>query len=110
MTDTRRAEYRAEYVAGLHALADHLAEHPDLPLPQDRHLLVCAGPGGDDAQRAEVDRIAAALGVEAQEVDDGTAYAAMRSFGPIVYRALAITQARMARHYAMVSYSGMVEP
>lgn len=40
-----------------------------------------------DAQRAEVDRVAAILGVKAELTPDGTLYRAERHLGPVSYRA-----------------------
>lgn len=100
---------RAAYVAGLRALADHLETHPDLPVPSAATSQL--GPyidGTDEAKRAEVDRIAAVLGVPA--VDHGDAYEARRVFGPVTYEATAITAERMARWGALMSYRSAVQP
>jgi hypothetical protein len=86
---------REEVVRGLRALADFLEAHPDLPAPW--HIPASASiSGSDDAERAEVDRIAAILGVPATANERGTHYGAERDFGGgVKYEATAITQAHM---------------
>jgi hypothetical protein len=65
----------------------------------------------DDGGRAQVDRIAKLLGAD---VTDDTAhgghYRADRSFGPIGYEIVAITEAYSATHGALMSYRGSVTP
>jgi hypothetical protein len=101
------ADQRAEYVAGLRALADYLEAHPDLPVPY--RVDAWDSVTGGDAERAEVDRVAAILG-EAPRWSDGTHYEVGRAFGPVVYRTTVISPEGMARHLAAATYSGAVEP
>ena len=85
---------RAEVAAALRALASFIEEHPDLPLPWN----VPAAPhldGTDEDDRAEVDRIAAILGV-APHQNGPSHYEVHRDFGARVsYGAVAITEAHM---------------
>lgn len=108
---TTPTDQRAEFVAGLRALATFIESHPDLPVPPDADVSPYLGELGDAEKRAEVDRIAAVLGVEAT-VSPYVAghYKAQRRFGPVAYSAVAITAERMARCVALSSYSGAVSP
>lgn len=49
-----------------------------------------------------------ALGTTAGDPDDCGHYATERAFGPVVYKALAISHKRQALHAAWASYSGSV--
>jgi hypothetical protein len=95
-TSTTDPKARAEVTAGLRALADYLEAHPGLPVPQ---VSICAGltayPAGTDTdKRAEVDRIAAILGVI---TDDFGVYQAERRFGgPVAYRVVAVPEPHAA--------------
>lgn len=115
--ETPVPDRRAEFIAGLRALADFLAAHPDLPVPRCPELTVHTGLDGvggrlpDEQARAEVDRVAAVLGVPAAAADcDDSHYSARRMFGPVEYGAIAIRSEHMRRHAAYTSYSGAVEP
>jgi hypothetical protein len=106
-------EHRQDAIRALRDLADFLDAHPDLPVPW-----VDARPGHglegtDEEKRAEVDRIAAILGVQAKMSESGAHYEAERDFGHhVIYRQTAITQAEMAAwrehmaHYAGPSRAG----
>jgi hypothetical protein len=83
-------DHRAEYVAGLREMADWLEANPAVPLDnggQD-HLSIVQR-GSDDANRAELERIAALLGVEP---DSTSAHPGVRRMfrGRIAYRAFYI--------------------
>ncbi|MCP2335188.1 hypothetical protein [Actinomadura rupiterrae] len=88
---------RASVITGLRELADFLESHPDLPGPRFSLVSVLVDDGTDDQQRAEVDRIAQILGVEATDSAVGH-YTASRSFGlidnpgSVEYEATAITR------------------
>lgn len=90
---------RAQITDGLRQLADYLDTHPGIPLsPYGWDLLVSTRCDNDTEGRAEIDRIAAILGVPA---DDDTAsrghYTAARSFGPVRYFAYHIPAYQKAR-------------
>jgi hypothetical protein len=81
---------RAALIEGLRALADYLESNPEVPAPSYTDVYTFP-PDGDCAEmRAEIDAIAARLGVKADETAGGSHYNAARSFGPIEYRAIAI--------------------
>ena len=80
---------RAALIGGLRGLADYLESNPEVPTPS-YSIVFTFPPDGDWAEmRAEIDAIAARLGVIARETGGGH-YVATRSFGPIEYRAVAI--------------------
>lgn len=109
MTTEYEAERRQAVIDGLHALADFLAEHPDVPAGNAWSLMYhCRGT--DEEKRAEVDRVAAVLGVTAGSPSDPDHYVAVRVFGGVEYEACAITDEHMRRYVAASSYDGAVEP
>lgn len=105
---------RGKVLTGLRQLADWLEAHPDVPVAPfgwDLNVYTDRNGGSDDAARAEVDQIAAALGVPVTD-DTGSDghYKAFRTFGLITYQAVHVPARRMAAHYALMSYSGSVAP
>lgn len=80
---------RAAFISGLRALADYLESNPEVPTLI--YSTVHTFPPNDDwaGMRAEIDAIAARLGVTAR-LTGGGHYVASRSFGPVEYRAVAI--------------------
>jgi hypothetical protein len=80
---------RAALIKGLRVLADYLESSPEVPAPSYSDLFTFPPDGDCPAMRAEIDAIAARLGVTARETGGGH-YIAARSFGPIEYRAVAI--------------------
>ena len=80
---------RAELIRGFRGLADYLESNPELPAPI--YSTVYAFPSdGDWAQMcADVDAIAEFLRVPAG-ITGGGHYVAVRAFGPVEYRAVAI--------------------
>ncbi|GLY79719.1 hypothetical protein [Actinoallomurus iriomotensis] len=103
--------HRTEFINGLHALADYLDTNPAVPVPEFRTDVLVHAHGTDAAAFAEVERVAALLGVP---VSDDTArgghYKAIRTFGPVEYRCIAIPVAVMAVHRAGQSYAESVVP
>jgi hypothetical protein len=81
---------RANLIAGLHALADFLEEHPDVPAPRWADVMVF--PIGTDAEmQTEIDEIATRL--SAATIDATTSgghYTTTHAFGPVEYKAIAI--------------------
>jgi hypothetical protein len=80
---------RAALIGGLRALADYLESNPEVPAPIYTTVHTFPHDGDWAAMRAEIDAIAAPLGVVAHRTFGGH-YVAARSFGPIEYRAVAI--------------------
>lgn len=102
---------RAATVAGLRALADFLETHPEVPAPgrHDTSIMLftrCNTDTDEQACRAEVDRVAAALGVT--PVSRGN-YVAARDFGPISYQVVHIPAAAQRAHAARQSYVDVVQ-
>ncbi|GAA3144743.1 hypothetical protein JOF29_005695 [Kribbella aluminosa] len=108
----------AATIRGLFELAAFVADHPELraPVVEARfHLRHDERPQGPEAEyvaeRALVDRLAAALGVEPvdQTAVDGH-YLAERFMGSVEVSSAAIPPARWARFRADHSYNGCVQP
>jgi hypothetical protein len=88
MTYADRTE-RAALIGGLRALADYLESNPEVPTPIYSTMHTFPPDADWAAMRAEIDAIAASLGVVAYRSAGGH-YLASRSFGPVEYRAVAI--------------------
>jgi hypothetical protein len=86
------ADERGRLIAGLRALADFLQDHPDVPAPRWADIYVFPPHGIDEQMRAEIDQIAAHIGTVVTDDTDYGHYAASRHFGPVQYRAVAISQ------------------
>jgi len=80
---------RAGLIGGLRALADYLESNPEVPAPTYSDMFTFPPDGTCAETRAEIDSIAARLGVSACD-NGGGHYVAARSFGPVEYRAVAI--------------------
>ena len=80
---------RAAFISGLHALADYLTSNLAVPAPIFSHVFVFPSDRNWAVMCAEIDAIAARLGVTTQVTYSGH-YLATRSFGPVEYRAVAI--------------------
>ena len=82
---------RSGPIAGLRNLAEFLAQNPQVPAPRRIDLLVFPPDGSDTEMFAEIDVIAAEIGVTATDADSPAGhYSAVRDFGPVQYRAVAI--------------------
>jgi hypothetical protein len=102
---------RAAFIASLRALAGHLADHPDLPVPTHGTTILLNADSADDDGRCQVDRLARVLGVNVtDETAIGGHYSAVRCFGVVGYEAVAITDAYSAQADADRSYRGCVIP
>ena len=85
------AEEREELIAGLRDLADFLYDNPQVPAPRRTDILVFPPTGSDAEMFAEIDAIAERIGTTATDVDSPAGhYRAVRNFGPVQYRAVAI--------------------
>jgi hypothetical protein len=88
-------ERRAAAIRGLANLSAFLETHPDLPLAAEwsgEPFTIYVFAGTDEENRAEVDRVAGILGVQAAWMNgSSTHYNAVRRFGGgVTYRALAV--------------------
>ncbi|GAA4484442.1 hypothetical protein GCM10023191_007610 [Actinoallomurus oryzae] len=103
--------HRTEFIVGLQALADYLDTNPAVPVPEFSIEVLVHARGTDEVASAEVDRVAALLGVAVRDdTARGGHYKAIRTFGPVEYRCLAIPAAVMAVHRAGQSYAESVVP
>jgi hypothetical protein len=81
---------RSRLIDGLHAVAQFLHDHPDIPAPRWADVLVFPPDSStDEEKRAEVDVIASRIGAETSESTGGHYFCSV-SFGPVEYRAVAI--------------------
>lgn len=83
---------RAQLIAGFRELADYLESSPEVPAPGYSTVYTFPPDDGWTKMRAEINAIAARLGVTARETYGGH-YTAIRHFGAIEYRAVAIPPA-----------------
>ena len=91
MSNHANSEERGRLTAGLRELADFLDRNPEVPAPWRADLLVFPAEGPDAGMFAEIDAIAEQIDVTAS--DGGSPrghYSAVRDFGPVRYRAVAI--------------------
>jgi hypothetical protein len=94
MNHYANSEERAAVLAGLRDLADFLDQNARVPVPRQADLLVFPPDGTDVETFAEIDAIAERLGTTASDVGSPAGhYSAVRDFGPVQYRAVAIPQA-----------------
>jgi hypothetical protein len=90
-------EERVRVIAGLRDLADFLDRNPLVPAPRFTDLFVFPPSGSDAEMFAEIDVIAAQIGATASDAESLAGhYSAVRGFGPVQYRAVAIP--RSTRH------------
>ena len=82
---------RSNLIAGLHALAEFLEGHPEVPAPRWADVMVFPPASTDNEMHAAIDQIALLIKAE---VTDATAnaghYTTSCHFGPVQYRAVAI--------------------
>jgi hypothetical protein len=83
------SEERSAVIEGLRGLVDYLESNPVIPAPV--YVTIHTFPPDDEwaGMTADIDAIAALLGVTA-EMTPGGHYVADRFFGPVDYRAVAI--------------------
>jgi hypothetical protein len=89
------SEERGLLIAGMRQLADFLEARDEVPAPRWADVYVFPLSAAEDEMKREIDAIASLIG---SDVDDGTAeglnYTTTRSFGPVQYRAVAISSNR----------------
>jgi hypothetical protein len=84
-------EARVRLIAGLRDLAEFLDQNPEVPVPWGTDILVFPVEASDAEMFAEIDTIAQLIGSTASDADSPRGhYSAVRSFGPVQYRAIAI--------------------
>jgi hypothetical protein len=102
---------RQVFIIGLRNLADYLASNPSVPVPRYGTEIHLHASSTDDGGCAQVDHFARHTGaaIENRLAQSGH-YEAVLLFGPVGYRIIAISDARMAIHHASDSYYGCVTP
>ena len=91
MSNHANSEERGRFIAGLRELADFLDQNPQVPAPWRADVLVFPPDGSDAEMFAEIDAIAEQIGVTASDAGSPRGhYSAVRDFGPVQYRAVAI--------------------
>ena len=84
-------EERVRLIAGLRDLAEFLDQNPEVPAPWGTDILVFPIEASDVEMFAEIDTIAELIGSTASDADSPRGhYSAVRKFGPVQYRAIAI--------------------
>jgi len=84
-------EERVRLIAGLRDLADFLDQNPEVPAPWGADVFVFPVEASDAAMFAEIDTIAQLIGSTASDANSECGhYSAVRNFGPVQYRAVAI--------------------
>jgi hypothetical protein len=87
-------EMRVRLIAGLRELAEFLDHNPEVPTPWGADLIVFPANGSDADMFAEIDAIAEQIGTTASDAGSPAGhYSAVRAFGPVQYRAVAIPHA-----------------
>lgn len=101
----------AQAADGLRAAAAFLEDHPDLPVGWGDPLSAFIDTGDFDADRAEIDRIAAILGTSAEhENGNPSVYVAVRPFGGgVAYRVSAVSRQFQAECRERASYSANIQ-
>jgi hypothetical protein len=85
---------RERLITGLRGLADFLDQNPLIPAPLRADLLVFPPDGTDAEMFAEIDDIAGSIGTTASDAGSPNGhYSAVRDFGAVQYRAIAIPNA-----------------
>ncbi|MGH9485168.1 MAG: hypothetical protein ACRD1F_08935 [Terriglobales bacterium] len=80
---------RAALIGGFRALADYLESNPEIPAPAYSTVYTFPADGEWAHMCAVIDAVAARLGVAARRTNGGH-HVAVRFFGPVEYRAVAI--------------------
>jgi hypothetical protein len=94
MSHYANSQERAALIAGLRELAEFLDRDHQIPAPRYTDLLVFPPAGSDAEMFAEIDVIAEQIGVTTSDADSAAGhYSAVRCFGPVRYRAVAIPHA-----------------
>jgi hypothetical protein len=98
-------------VAGLRALASYLAANAAVPIPPYGWEVLVHAEGTDGEQFSQVDLVGEMMSERPVDRRAATGYHhAERSFGPVTYRFVGISERRMAQHQAWASYADSVIP
>jgi hypothetical protein len=111
MSRSADAQTWSQFVGGLRYLADCLATYSDIPVPAYGHLINVNVNTPEEGGCFQVRKAARILGVPvSDQTSSGGHYYAEKTFGCITFRIVSIPQACMARHRALYSYDGCVQP
>ena len=89
---------RIRLIAGLRDLADYLEQNLRVPVPSRADVLAFPAEASDAEMFAEIDTIAEMIGSTASDTDSPHGhYSAVRNFGPVQYRAVAIPHSARAK-------------
>ena len=111
MSFTTDPSTRQAFITGLRDLVDYLDRHPAVPVPTYGTEVYLSAASTDDGGCAQVRHFARQLGITPPTaVSYSGHYEAVRCFGPVGYRMLAISDAAMARYHAASSYYVAVTP
>ena len=111
MSFTTDPASRQAFITGLRDLADYLDQHSAVPVPRYGTEVYLSAASTDDGGCAQVDQFARELGITPPtRISYSGHYEAVRRFGPVGYRMIAISDAAMARRLATDSYYGCVTP
>ena len=102
---------RQAFITGLRDLADYLACNPAVSVPRHGTEINMFAHSTDEGGCGQVDQFARQLAIPVcDDLADSGHYWAARSFGPVGYTMVAISDNQMARHHAETSYIGCVTP
>jgi len=102
---------RAQFIAGLRDLADYLAANPAIPIPAYGDQITVNVNSTEDGGCFQVRQAARLLAAAVtDQTRGGGHFYTERSFGPLTYHVVAIPDSCMARHQALWSYAGSVDP
>lgn len=102
---------RYEFITGLRQLADYLDAHPELPVPLYGHDVTIHVDALETGGREQVNQIADLIGLGVDLASTDTHYyTERRTFGPVAYCAVSISDESMARYEAMTTYANCVVP
>ena len=111
MSFTTDPAIRQAFITGLRNLADDHDQHPTVPVPRYGTEVYLSAASTDTGGCAQVRQFARQLGITPPaNISYSGHYEAVRAFGPVGYRMIAISNTAMARHYAADSYYGCVTP
>lgn len=89
---------RIRLIAGLRGLADYLEQNLRVPVPPRADVLLFPAEASDAEMFAEIDTIAEMIGSTTSDADSPHShYSAVRNFGPVQYRAVAIPHSARKR-------------
>jgi hypothetical protein len=99
---------RDAFITGLYQLADYLAGHAAIPVPEYGTTILVPLGEQEDGHRPEIDYLATEY--EWPVHDENGSYEAYQTFGPVGYTVYSLTKESRARHRAESSYWGCVTP